>query len=125
MVKAEEHASGEGTQKVDLSDVKNSDIANAIDEYIHSERDRKILKRRLIDGPQIMHLVRGGRGKMDDVLRYVSFSIIQSEISKVRYTKKNLSKSVSFALKVMILLHWLSPYIFKNTRQYFGVMRSV
>lgn len=50
MVKAEEHASGEGTQKVDLSDVKNSDIANAIDEYIHSERDRKILKRRLIDG---------------------------------------------------------------------------
>lgn len=50
MAKAEEHASGKGTQKVDLSDVKNSDIANAIDEYIHSERDRKILKRRLIDG---------------------------------------------------------------------------
>ena len=50
MLKAEEHASGEGTQKVDLSDVKNSDIANAIDEYIHSERDRKILKLRLIDG---------------------------------------------------------------------------
>lgn len=50
MVKAEEHASGEGTQKADLSDVKNSDIANAIDEYIHSERDRKILKLRLIDG---------------------------------------------------------------------------
>ena len=50
MVKAEEHASGEETPKVNLSDVKNSDIANAIDEYIHSERDRKILKRRLIDG---------------------------------------------------------------------------
>lgn len=83
------------------------------------------LKRRLIEGPRVMHLIRGGRGKMDDVLRYGSFSIIQSEISKVRYTKKNLSKSVSFALKVMILLHWLSPYIFKNTRKYFGVMRSV
>lgn len=50
MAKAKENVSGEGTQKVDLSDVKNSDIANAIDEYIHSERDRKILKRRLIDG---------------------------------------------------------------------------
>ena len=50
MAIAEEHASGEGTQKVDLSDVKNSDIANAIDEWIHSERDGKILKRRLIDG---------------------------------------------------------------------------
>lgn len=27
----------------------NSQISHAIDEYIHSERDRKILKRRLID----------------------------------------------------------------------------
>ena len=29
---------------------KNSDIEKVIDEYIHSERDRAILKRRLIDG---------------------------------------------------------------------------
>ena len=50
MAIAEEHASGKGTQKVDLSDVKNSDIAKAIDEYIHSSRDRLILKLRLIDG---------------------------------------------------------------------------
>lgn len=50
MAKAKEHASDEGTQKVDLSDVKNSDIAKAIDEYIHSSRDRLILKLRLIDG---------------------------------------------------------------------------
>lgn len=28
----------------------NSQIDHLIDEYIHSERDRKILKRRLIDG---------------------------------------------------------------------------
>lgn len=28
----------------------NTEIANVIDEYIHSERNRKILKRRLIDG---------------------------------------------------------------------------
>ena len=28
----------------------NSQISHAIDEYVHSERDRKILKRRLIDG---------------------------------------------------------------------------
>lgn len=31
-------------------DIPNSVIANAIDEWIKSERDRKILKRRLIDG---------------------------------------------------------------------------
>ena len=28
----------------------NSQVSYLIDEYIHSERDRKILKRRLIDG---------------------------------------------------------------------------
>lgn len=30
--------------------IKNSDISNIIDEWIKSERNRKILKRRLIDG---------------------------------------------------------------------------
>lgn len=50
MTQSEGRGTGEETQKVNLSDVKNSDITNAIDEYIHSERDRKILKRRLIDG---------------------------------------------------------------------------
>ena len=34
----------------DLDDMSNSEIEKAIDEWIHSERDRKILKRRLIDG---------------------------------------------------------------------------
>ena len=33
-----------------LDDISNSEIAHLIDEFIHSERDRKILKRRLIDG---------------------------------------------------------------------------
>lgn len=33
-----------------MRDYKNSEITLAINEYIHSERDRKILKRRLIDG---------------------------------------------------------------------------
>jgi DNA-directed RNA polymerase specialized sigma24 family protein len=36
--------------KQNLDDISNSDIEKAIDEWIHSERDRKILKRRLIDG---------------------------------------------------------------------------
>lgn len=37
-------------RSVDYDDVSNSQIEQAIDEWIHSERDRKILKRRLIDG---------------------------------------------------------------------------
>lgn len=33
-----------------MIDYTNSQISQAIDEYIHSERNRNILKRRLIDG---------------------------------------------------------------------------
>lgn len=33
-----------------MKDYSNAELANLIDLYIHSERDRKILKRRLIDG---------------------------------------------------------------------------
>ena len=33
-----------------MIDYSNSEVSYAIDEYIHSERDRAILKRRLIDG---------------------------------------------------------------------------
>lgn len=33
-----------------MIDYTNSEIENIINEYIHSERDRAILKRRLIDG---------------------------------------------------------------------------
>lgn len=33
-----------------LSDVKNSEIKNAIEEYIHSERDRAVLLDRLVNG---------------------------------------------------------------------------
>lgn len=36
--------------KLNLDDISNSQLAEAIDEWIHSERDRHILKRRLIDG---------------------------------------------------------------------------
>lgn len=34
----------------DLSNITNTQISQIIDEYIHSERDRALLKRRFIDG---------------------------------------------------------------------------
>lgn len=34
----------------ELESVSNSEISSLIDEWIHNERDRKILKRRLLDG---------------------------------------------------------------------------
>jgi len=41
------HRANQGPQ---MKDYSNSEISALIDEYIHSERDRAILKRRLIDG---------------------------------------------------------------------------
>ena len=113
--------------------VKNSPYARFDENFFlyFEETDMQLrmkrdgMRRALIEGPAISHLVRGGKNKLDDVVRYGSFSIIQSEISRVRYTKKNLSKAASSMLKGMILLHWLSPYVFKNTRKFFKQMWSV
>lgn len=44
------HREAQGEGRIDLDNISNSEIAHLIDEWIHSERDRKILKRRLIDG---------------------------------------------------------------------------
>lgn len=33
-----------------MKDYSNTEISHAIDEFIHSSRDREVLKRRLIDG---------------------------------------------------------------------------
>ena len=33
-----------------MKEYSNTDVSNIIDEYIHSERDRQILKRRFVDG---------------------------------------------------------------------------
>ena len=39
-----------------MIEYSNSQISGVIDDYIHNERDRKILKRRLIDGVLYEHL---------------------------------------------------------------------
>lgn len=51
-VKGQEECEKVQMEKVEAGvlDYSNSAIAEAIDEYIHSERDRNLLKRRLIDG---------------------------------------------------------------------------
>lgn len=45
-----EDQKAQGAERDRLDDISNTQLAAAIDEWIHSERDRKILKRRLIDG---------------------------------------------------------------------------
>ena len=43
-------AGEQGGEGVDLDNISNSEIEHLIDEWIHSKRDRMILKLRLIDG---------------------------------------------------------------------------
>lgn len=38
------------SESQEMKDYTNSEITMIIDEHIHSERDRRIMKRRLIDG---------------------------------------------------------------------------
>jgi hypothetical protein len=45
-----QYVSRHGENQNQMIDYSNSRVEKLIDEYIHSERDRKILKRRLIDG---------------------------------------------------------------------------
>ena len=40
----------EGRSKPDLDNITNQEIQSAIDSWIHSKRDRLVLKLRLIDG---------------------------------------------------------------------------
>ena len=40
----------EGRDKPDLDNITNQEIQSAIDSWIHSKRDRLVLKLRLIDG---------------------------------------------------------------------------
>ena len=40
----------ERQKELELENLSNSDLSNLIDEWIRSDRDRAILKRRLIDG---------------------------------------------------------------------------
>lgn len=43
-------ASKGAEEKKQMKEYKNSEIINIINEYVHNERNRLILKRRLVDG---------------------------------------------------------------------------
>ncbi len=61
----------------------NSQISQVIDEYIHSERDRKILKRRFIDGIIFDQLAE----EFDLSVRQVKNVVYKSEKMLLKYLK--------------------------------------
>ena len=83
MVKVQVHGEGEEDRKrtVDLDNISNSEIEHLIDEWIHSERDRKILKRRLIDGICYEPLA----DEMDMSVRQIKNIVYKAEAKLFKY----------------------------------------
>ena len=61
----------------------NSQISHVIDEYIHNERDRKILKRRFVDGIIFDHLAE----EFDLSVRQVKNIVYKSEKIFLKHLK--------------------------------------
>lgn len=68
---------------VDLDNITNSEIDYLINEYIHSERDRKILHRRLIDGICYEPLA----DEMDMSVRQIKYIVYKAEIKLFKHLK--------------------------------------
>lgn len=75
--------SGSAEGKIDLNNISNSEIEHLIDEWIHSERDRKILKRRLIDGICYEPLA----DEMDMSVRQIKYIVSKAEAKLFKHIK--------------------------------------
>ena len=75
--------SGSVEGKIDLNNISNSEIEHLIDEWIHSERDRKILKRRLIDGICYEPLA----DEMDMSVRQIKYIVSKAEAKLFKHIK--------------------------------------
>lgn len=72
-----------GRDKIDLDNITNSEIDYLISEYIHSERDRKILHRRLIDGICYEPLA----DEMDMSVRQIKNIVYKAEAKLFKHVK--------------------------------------
>ncbi|MDE6679353.1 MAG: hypothetical protein K2K02_09975 [Ruminococcus sp.] len=60
-----------------IENLSNSEISHLIDEWIHSERDRKILKRRFVDGINYERIAE-------------EFSLSDRQVKNIIYKSENL-----------------------------------
>ena len=78
------------------------------------------LLRKIIDGPKIIHLQGNSDSRVDDgaLEDYVSFGTIQSDLSRIRFIKYNISNMSAFILKILLYWMWLTPIFFRKTNKY-------
>lgn len=104
--------------------VKNDDFAKFDEKFIlyYEETDlqkkleKNLLKRILIEGPQIIHLEGGSNSSCGK--KFISFGNLTAYISMVYYCKKNISKLGAAVLRILIAILWLNPMHFHETRKY-------
>jgi len=89
------------------------------------------LERRLIQGPQIVHLCGGSVGQGISIYRKASFSRINFEFSRIKFLRKITQKrsfvssfSIAFC-KFLIIFSWLNPFILKKTRPYIKKLQAL
>lgn len=84
----------------------------------------KGLRRILIDGPRVCHLLgKSGIGNAG-VFSFVSFSQIMFMVSRIRYVRKNVSVIYSYLISALVWMLWVNPLFLGKTRNYFVELRS-
>lgn len=82
--------------------------------------ENQLLDRIIIDSPKIIHF-KGVSNISDRTInmdKYISFGAIQSDLSRIKYIKYNVSKNYAFILKILLFCFWLTPGFCKKTKQY-------
>lgn len=95
------------------------------DTYLQYKMSKAGLERRIIKGPQIIHLCGGSVGQGMSIYRKASFSRINFEFSRIKFLRKITEKpsfKTNFIIgfcKFLIILSWLNPLIIRKTHPYF------
>ncbi|MBQ4407178.1 MAG: glycosyltransferase family 2 protein [Bacteroidales bacterium] len=81
---------------------------------------KKGLKRLVIATPKIIHLCgksdsKTGDGCIDD---YISFGAVQTDLSRIRFIKYNISRFYAKILKWLLYWFWMTPGFVKKTKKY-------
>ena len=101
------------------------------DTYLQYKLNQAGLERRIIAGPQIIHLCGGSVGQGMTIYRKASFSRINYEFSRIKFLRKtNSAKAwrnrIGIGLaKFLIIFSWINPFIIRKTKPYFKTLKNL
>ena len=101
------------------------------DTYLQYKLNQAGLERRIIAGPQIIHLCGGSVGQGMTIYRKASFSRINYEFSRIKFLRKtNSAKAwrsrIGIGLvKFLIIFSWINPFIINKTKPHFKTLKNL